>query len=149
MPQTHYAKSGDVSIAYQSYGAGPPDLLIVPGFVSNMDVTWEEPSAARFHRDFGNFSRVILFDKRGTGLSDRVAEGATLEERMDDVRAVMDAVDSERAVLLGYSEGSCMSVLFSVTYPERTTSLILIGSYGRLKPAPDYPWGRPLGIVNK
>jgi class 3 adenylate cyclase len=129
-PDTHYAKSGDVRIAYQVVGDGPFDLVFVPGFISNLDLVWEEPNRARFFSRLASFSRLILFDKRGTGLSDRPANVATLEERMDDVRAVMDAVGSERAALFGISEGGPMSMLFAATYPERTKALVLYGTYG-------------------
>ena len=118
-PETHYANSGDVRIAYQVTGDGPFDLVFVPGFISNLDLVWEEPNRARFLSRLASFSRLILFDKRGTGLSDRFGEVASLEERMDDVRAVMDAVGSERAALFGISEGGAMSMLFAATYPER------------------------------
>jgi pimeloyl-ACP methyl ester carboxylesterase len=142
-PETRYTKSGDISIAYQVVGSGPRDLILVPGWVSNVEVFWEEPAVARFLGRLASFSRLILFDKRGTGLSDRLGELPTLETRMDDVRAVMDAVGSERAALCGYSEGGVMCALFAATYPSRTSGLIMVGSYARLKPAPDYPWGRP------
>lgn len=140
-PETRYAKSGDVHIAYQVIGEGPRDLVLVPGWVSNVEVFWEELSLARFLRRLASFSRLILFDKRGTGLSDRVSDLPTLETRMDDVRAVMDTVGSERAALLGYSEGGPMCALFAATYPTRTSALIMIGSYARRTWAPDYPWG--------
>ena len=142
VPSTKYARSGDISIAYQVFGAGPVDLVVVPGWVSNIDAFWEEPTFARFFQRLGSFARVILFDKRGTGLSDRVTDTPMLEERMDDVRAVMDAVGSKRAALLGYSEGGPMCMLFAVTYPERTEALITVGSYARMASAPDYPFGR-------
>ena len=112
-----------------------------PGWVSNIEVFWEDPACARFLERLASFTRLILFDKRGTGLSDRVADLPNLETRMDDVRAVMDAVGSERAALFGYSEGGPMCALFAATYPARTTALIMSGGYARLKPAPDYPWG--------
>jgi len=140
-PRTQYAKSGDVHIAYQVGGSGSIDLVYVPGFVSHVEYRWEHPSSARFFRRLASFSRVICFDKRGTGLSDRVADMPTLEQRMDDVRAVMDAVGSERAALFGISEGGPMSVLFAATYPARTTALILYGSYARRSWAPDHPSG--------
>src|SRR4028118_1272497 len=127
---THYARSGDVKIAYQVVGSGPLDLVFVPGFISNLDHYWDEPSLARFLTRLSSFSRLILFDKRGTGLSDRVGSLPTLEDRMDDVRAVMDAVGSERAALFGISEGGAMSMLFAATYPDRTHALVLYGSYG-------------------
>jgi pimeloyl-ACP methyl ester carboxylesterase/DNA-binding CsgD family transcriptional regulator len=140
-PATQYAKSGDINIAYQVIGDAPIDLLYVAGWVSHLDYFWEEPSYARFLTRLASFSRLILLDKRGTGLSDRVAELPTIEERMDDVRAVMDAVGSERAALVGLSEGGPMCTLFAATYPERTSALIMIGSYARRLWAPDYPWG--------
>ncbi|MCI0635726.1 MAG: adenylate/guanylate cyclase domain-containing protein [Actinobacteria bacterium] len=142
VPQTRYARSGDVNIAYQVVGHGPFDLVYVPGFVSNIDLMWEEPSLAGFLERLGSFSRLILFDKRGTGLSDAVPmeELPTLEQRMDDVRAVMDAVGSERAALIGHSEGGNMSVLFAATYPERTRALVLAGCYAKRIHSPDYPW---------
>src|SRR4030095_7057903 len=141
-PETRYAKSGDINIAYQVVGNGPRDLILVPGWVSNIEVLWEEPAVARFLGRLASFSRLILFDKRGTGLSDRLGELPTLETRMDDVRAVMDAVSSERAALCGYSEGGVMCALFAATYPARTSSLVMIGSFSRAKPALDYRWGR-------
>ena len=128
-PETRYARSGDVSIAYQLVGDGPHDLVLVPGFISNVEYGWEEPGLAGFYRELASFSRLILFDKRGTGLSDRVAGIPTLETRMDDVRAILDAVGSERAALIGYSEGASMSALFAATYPERTSALIMYGSF--------------------
>jgi pimeloyl-ACP methyl ester carboxylesterase len=140
IPETRYAKSGDINIAYQVVGDGPRDLVLVPGWVSNIEVFWEESGLARFLRRLASFSRLILFDKRGTGLSDRVADMPTLETRMDDVRAVMDAVGSERAALLGYSEGGVMCALFAATYPARTSALIMIGGYARRSWTPDYPW---------
>jgi class 3 adenylate cyclase len=140
--ETRYARSGDVSIAYQVVGDGPFDLVYVPGFVSNIELMWEEPGLARFLERLASFSRLILFDKRGTGLSDPVPTDRlpTLEERMDDVRAVMDAVGSGRAALLGHSEGGNMCVLFTATYPERTTALILVGCYAKRIRSDDYPW---------
>lgn len=139
-PQTHYAKAGTLSIAYQVIGDGPIDLVVVPGWISNIEVFWEDAHVARFFERLSLFTRLILFDKRGTGLSDRGTEAATLEERMDDVRAVLDAVGSSRAALLGYSEGGTMCVLFAATYPDRTAALITIGSYARRLEAPDYPY---------
>ena len=126
---THYARSGDLRIAYQVVGEGPLDLVFVPGFISNLDLYWDEPNMAHFLSRLGSFSRLILFDKRGTGLSDRLGNLPSLEERMDDVRAVMDAVGSEKAALFGISEGGAMSMLFAATYPERTQALILYGTY--------------------
>lgn len=143
-PETKYTQSGDVSIAYQVVGSGPLDLLIVPGFISHLEQAWEDPAYSRFLRRLASFSRLIRFDKRGTGLSDRIAEIPTFEQRMDDVRAVMDATGSERATLFGISEGGPMSVLFAATYPERTSALVLYGSIARGAWAPDYPWGSKL-----
>jgi pimeloyl-ACP methyl ester carboxylesterase len=140
-PRTRYARSGDVHIAYQSFGSGALDLVVVPGFVSNVDLLWELPAAARFMERLGGFARVVMFDKHGTGQSDRGVGIATLEDRMDDVRAVMDAAGVERAALMGWSEGGPMSILFAATYPERTRSLTLYGSFPRFAAADDYPSG--------
>ncbi len=141
VPQVHYAKNGDVSIAYQVVGDGPVDLVFVPGWVSNIEILWEEPTVTRFLNRLASFSRIIILDKRGTGLSDRVTEMPNLETRMDDVRAVLDAVGSERAAMFGFSEGGVMCALFAATYPDRTSALIMFGSYARLTRRPDYPWG--------
>lgn len=130
-PETRYARSGDLRIAYQVTGSSLLDLVFVPGFVSNLDLFWEMPEWAYFFSRLAAFSRLILFDKRGTGLSDRVAGIATLEERMDDVRAVMDAAPSERAALFGASEGGPMSLLFAATYPQRVQALVLYGSFAQ------------------
>ena len=130
-PETRYAKSGDVHIAYQVVGEGPLDTIFVPGFVSTVELAWELPGPARLFSRLAAFSRLIRFDKRGTGLSDRHVGVAHLEERMDDVRAVMDAAGSERAALFGVSEGGAMSMLFAATYPERTRALALYGTYAR------------------
>lgn len=140
--QTRYARSGDVNVAYRIAGEGPMDLLYVPGWVSNVEVMWEEPSYARFLSRLASFSRLIVFDKRGTGLSDPVPVERlpTLEERMDDVRAVMDAVGSDRAALLGHSEGGNMCALFAATYPERTTALMLVSCFAKRIRSDDYPW---------
>ena len=141
LPKTQYAKSGDLHIAYQVTGQGPLDLVWIPGFVSHLECMWEHPWPRRLLERLGSFSRLIRFDKRGTGLSDRVGSIPTLEQRMDDVRAVMDAAGSERAALFGISEGGPMSILFAATYPERTTALALHGSYARRSWAPDHPFG--------
>jgi pimeloyl-ACP methyl ester carboxylesterase/DNA-binding winged helix-turn-helix (wHTH) protein/class 3 adenylate cyclase len=135
-----YARSGDVNIAYQVLGSGPIDLVFVMGWVSHLEYFWNEPSFARFLRRLAGFSRLILFDKRGTGLSDRIADLPSLEERMEDVRAVMNAAGSRRAVLLGVSEGGPMCSLFAATYPDQTEALIMIGTYARRLRAADYPW---------
>ncbi|RJQ78965.1 MAG: alpha/beta fold hydrolase [Desulfobacteraceae bacterium] len=136
-----YAKSGSIHIAYQIVGAGPLDLVVIPGFVSNVEYIWEEPRAALFFSRLASFARVVLFDKRGTGLSDHVGPVPTLEQRMDDVRAVMDAAGSSRAALLGVSEGGPMALLFAATYPERTSALVIYGSFARATSASDYPYG--------
>jgi pimeloyl-ACP methyl ester carboxylesterase len=142
VPTTRYAKSGDLNIAYQVVGKGPRDLVYVPGWVSNVEVMWEDPGMERFLERLASFSRLILFDKRGTGMSDAVPVDRmpNLEERMDDVRAVMDAVGSQRATLMGHSEGGNMCILFAATYPERIESLILIGCYAKRVRSEDYPW---------
>jgi pimeloyl-ACP methyl ester carboxylesterase/class 3 adenylate cyclase len=148
-PKTQYAKSGSVHIAYQAVGKGALDLVLVPGWVSHIEYAWEEPWMSRFLHRLASFSRLILLDRRGTGLSDRVAELPSLELRMDDVRAVMDAAGSQRAALFGISEGGPMCTMFAATYPERTSALVLYGTYARLTRAPDYPIGLPrerLGI---
>jgi pimeloyl-ACP methyl ester carboxylesterase len=140
-PVVRYARSGDVNVAYQVTGDGPRDLVLVPGFISHLDLDWDEPRSAYFMRRLGSFSRLIRFDKRGTGLSDRPGGLPDLETRMDDVRAVLDAVGSEHAVLLGYSEGGPMAMVFAATYPKRTTALVLYGTYAKRRdPDDDYPW---------
>lgn len=139
---THYALSDGVHIAYQTLGEGPRDLVFVPGFVSNVEHWWEEPAAARFLERLATFSRLILFDKRGTGLSDRVADVAVLERRIDDLKAVMDAVGAERAVVVGASEAGPTAALFAATHPERVSALVLVGAMARWTSAPDYPWAR-------
>ncbi len=142
LPETRYARSGDVNIAYQVVGDGALDLVFVMGWVSHLEYFWREPSFAQFLMRLASFSRLILFDKRGTGLSDRVplAELPTLEQRMDDVRAVLDAVGSERAALCGVSEGGPMCSLFAATYPEKTIAVVMIGTYAKRIWAADYPW---------
>ena len=139
--QTKYALSGGVHIAYQVVGQGPCDLVYVPGWVSHVELAWEEPTLARFLGRLASFSRLIAFDKRGTGLSDRVPDNQlpTLEERMDDLRAVMDAVGSERAGLFGFSEGGNLCALFAATYPERTAALVMLGTFAKRIWSPDYP----------
>jgi class 3 adenylate cyclase len=142
VPETRYVKSGDVNIAYQVVGDGPFDLVHVPPFVSNLELQWENPAERRYFERLASFCRLIMFDKRGTGLSDRVAV-ATLEERMDDLRAVMDDAGSQRAAVFGSSEGGALSVLFTTTYPDRVSALVLYGAYARMAWAPDYPDGIP------
>ena len=123
-------------------GDGPFDLVYVPGFLSHVELRWHVPSFARYMRELAEFSRLILFDKRGTGMSDRVSGAPTLEARMDDLRAVMDAVGSERAAIFGVVEGAPMALLFAATYPERVAALVMRSAFPRTMWAPDYPWGR-------
>jgi pimeloyl-ACP methyl ester carboxylesterase len=139
-PAIRYARSGDVHVAYQVVGDGPVDIVLVEGSFTNRHVLWEEPSYRRFVERLGSFARVILFDKRGMGLSDRVEIG-TLEERIDDVREVMDAVGSERAALMGASEGGPMSMLFAASFPQRTIALLLCGAGVKEDKSEDWPWG--------
>jgi pimeloyl-ACP methyl ester carboxylesterase len=140
-PEVQFARSGDVAIAYQVVGDGPLDLVLVHGWLCTFHLGWERPQIARFYRRLASMGRLILFDKRGTGLSDRVFGIASLEERMDDVRAVLDAVGSERAAILGVSEGGPLAALYAATYPDRTAALVLIGTFARTLWAPDYPIG--------
>jgi pimeloyl-ACP methyl ester carboxylesterase len=139
-PETRYARSGEIGIAYQAFGEGEMDLVLAFPFLSHLDLIWESPAMSGFLRRLGSFARVIVFDRRGVGLSDPAGGAPTLEERMDDVRAVMDAAGSERAALLGMSEGATMCMLFAATYPERTSALVLWGAMARSTAAPDYPW---------
>ena len=141
-PDVQYAKSGEVNIAYQVSGDGPFDLVFVPGYVTHLELHWAIPSFAPFLWRLSSFSRLIRFDKRGTGMSDRVSGAPTLETRMDDVRAVMDAVGSRKAAFYGLSEGAAMALLFAATYPERTAALVVRSAFPRRMWAPDYPWGR-------
>jgi pimeloyl-ACP methyl ester carboxylesterase len=141
MPSTRYALSGDAHIAYQVFGEGDVDLVFVPGFVSNIEHYWEMPGVPAILNRLGSFARVLMFDKRGTGLSDPVAGPPPLEQRMDDMQAVMDAAGVERAALFGISEGGPASVLFAATYPERTSSLVLYGSTPRFRTDADISWG--------
>lgn len=139
-PPIRYAKSDDVDIAYQVVGDGPTDLVFVAGALTNLEVLWEDPDYRRFCERLGTFTRLLLFDKRGMGLSDRVRIG-TLEQRMDDVRAVMDAAGSESAALMGVSEGGPLSMLFAAAHPERTRALILCGAEVKEETTDDWPWG--------
>src|SRR5918993_1806671 len=145
-PRVSYARSGNVNIAYQVVGEGPIDIVFVMGWVSHLEYFWNEPSFASFLTRLSSMARLILFDKRGTGLSDPVpiSELPSLDTRLDDVRAVMDAAGSRRAVLMGVSEGGPLCSLFAATYPEKTQALIMIGSYARRMWDHDYPWGRTL-----
>lgn len=142
-PETRYARSGHVSVAYQVIGAGRPDLVLVPGFVSHVEAAWDWPYLARFLHRLAAFSRLIIFDKRGTGLSDPIKHPPTLDERVDDIRAVMDAVEIDRAHLLGVSEGGALGIAFAARHSRRVESLILYGSYAKKVAADDYPWGVP------
>jgi len=141
IPTTHYVKSDGIHIAYQVLGDGPFDLLFVPGFVSNVEATWRRPDLSAFFRRLASFCRVVLFDKRGTGMSDRGSQIFTLEQRMHDVQAILDEVGSKQAALFGVSEGGPMSLLYAATYPQRTSALVLYGSYAKRSWAPDYPFG--------
>ena len=168
-PETHYVENGDVNIAYQVIGSGPIDIVFVMGWVSHLEYFWKHHLFASFLEKLASFSRLILFDKRGTGLSDRVplSELPTLEQRMEDVHTVMDAVGSDRAILVGVSEGGPMCSLFAATYPERTAGLVMIGTYAKRIRDDDYPWapteaqregffelmrtdwGKPVGIAER
>lgn len=139
-PAVRYAKSGDVRLAYQVLGAGPPDLVFQPGFVSHLDLAWEEPFLAGFLRGLAGFARLIWFDKRGAGLSDPVDAEPPVEVRVDDVGAVMDAAGSARATLFGVSEGASLSVLYAARHPERVASLVLFSGFARLVRSDDHPW---------
>ena len=142
VPETRYARSGRVNIAYQVVGEGPLDVVFVPGWVSHVELAWEDPDRARFLHRIARFSRLIIFDKRGTGLSDRVPDDQlpALETRMDDLRAVMDAIGSRQAALFGFSEGGSMCMLYAATYPERTVALVTYGCFAKRVWSPDYPW---------
>jgi len=143
VPETHYAKSGDCHIAYQVVGKGPLDVVFIPGFVSHLEHAWADARLSHFFKRIASFARLILFDKRGTGMSDPVPvqQLPTLEQRMDDVRAVMDAAGSQRAALVGVSEGGPLSLLFSAAHPDRTVAMVIIASFARIAWAPDYPFG--------
>jgi class 3 adenylate cyclase len=147
-PKTRYARSGDLQIAYQVVGDGPIDLVFVPGFVSHIEALWEDPTGAAFLEHLASFSRLILFDKRGMGLSDRPAEPPTLEQGMDDVLAVMDAAGSERAALFGASEGGPMSMLCAATHPQRVSALALFATFPRILEGDDYEFGLPEEVVD-
>src|SRR6266542_1665625 len=140
-PETKYAKTGDLFIAYQVVGEGPLDLVYAPAYSSHLELNWEWPPYARFLHRLALFSRLIVFDRRGTGLSDHAPGSFTLEETMDDLRSVLDAAGSERAALLGWGEGGPMSALFAATYPERTSALVLYASYAKGSWSPEFPWG--------
>lgn len=139
-PRTRYARSGDVSIAYQVVGDAPLTLVYAPGWISHVEVMWEDPHFAQFMTRLAAFARIVMFDKRGTGASDRDGGYPTLDDRMDDIRAVMDAVGVDRAALFGVSEGGNMSTMFAATYPERVSHLVLFGCFAKRIWSPDYPW---------
>ena len=143
LPDVSYARNGDVSIAYATLGEGPPDIAFVTGFVSHLETAWEYSQVRRYFERLASFARVILWDKREQGLSDRLGQPPTLEQGMDDLRAVMDAADSQRAALLGISEGGPMAAMFAATYPDRVSHLILYGTYARITRSDDYPEGFP------
>ncbi|HSJ18048.1 MAG TPA: adenylate/guanylate cyclase domain-containing protein [Solirubrobacterales bacterium] len=144
-PETRYARSGEFSIAYQVVGEGDLDLVYMPGFASHLEVFWEQPAYSRFLHRLASFSRLVMIDRLGTGLSDRLPtdKTSTLEQRMDDIQAVMDAVGIERAALLGWSEGVMPCATFAATYPERATALVMYGGMPRILEADDYEWGVP------
>jgi pimeloyl-ACP methyl ester carboxylesterase len=148
-PRTRYAHSGDLAIAYQVLGSGSRDLVLAPGFVSHLEWSWQDPDLRRFLERLASFNRLIMFDKRGTGLSDPVSGPATLEERVDDLRAVMDAAGSDRAVVMGLSEGGSMAMLFAAQHPERTQALVLYASTPRFPAAPDYPFGADAVVMQR
>jgi class 3 adenylate cyclase/pimeloyl-ACP methyl ester carboxylesterase len=139
-PEVHYAKSGNVHIAYAVAGKGPVDLVVAPGWVSNVAAAWTSPPHRYFYTRLSAFCRLFLFDKRGTGMSDRDVAVPTMEERMDDLRAVMDAVGVRKTAIFGISEGGSLAMLFAATHPKRTTKLALYGTFARRLWSPDYPW---------
>jgi class 3 adenylate cyclase len=149
LPETKYARSGGTHIAYRVFGDGDLDLVLVPGFTTHVELSWEYEPSARLLEGLASFARVIIFDRRGSGLSDPVTDAPTLEQRMDDVRAVMDAAGSERAALVGISEGVPMSILFAATYPQRVRALVCAGGMARTTYAEDYPWGTPAAALTE
>jgi pimeloyl-ACP methyl ester carboxylesterase len=146
---TRYARSGDVNIAYQVTGEGPLDLVYVPSTVHHVELNWDNPLVSRFLERLSSLERLLVFDKRGTGMSDRVVGVPTLEARMDDIRAVLDAVDSERVVLFVAGDAGPLGVLFAATYPERTTGLVLWNTTPRVTRSPDLPWLRSRGQLEE
>src|ERR671936_445211 len=139
-PETRYARSGDVNIAYTITGTAPLDLVFIPGFVSNVELDWGDPLRAAFLGRLASFSRLIMLDKRGTGLSDRMSGVPDLETRMDDIRAVMDAAGSEGGALFGLADGGSLAILFAATYPERVGALVLYATLPRYVKSADFPW---------
>ncbi len=151
VPETRYARNGDIHLAYQILGDGPVDLVLFGTFVSHVELIWEDVDAASFLRRLASFSRLIIFDKRGVGMSDPLPTDSppTLEERLEDVRAVMDAAGSETAVLFGNSEGAQLGVLFATTYPDRTRALVMMGGFAKIRRTPDYPIGVPDAVIDR
>ena len=148
-PKTRYARSGDLSIAYQVVGDGPIDIVHIPGIISNLDAAWTHPKYERFMRRLSSFARVAVYDKRGCGLSDPVSEPPPIEERIDDARAVMDAAGMERAVVFGCSEGATLAAYFAAAHPDRVTHAVLYGSFARIRPdPPSYPWGYEDAVID-
>ena len=147
--ETRYANSNGVNIAYQVHGSGPLDLVLVPGFVSQVELLAEDPSVARFLRRLTSFSRLLVFDKRGQGLSDRPGRPPTLEESMDDLRAVVEAAGFERPAVFGISEGGPMSTLYAATHPDKVSALVLFGTFARMIEAPDFPHGIPAETLDR
>ena len=149
MPVTRYARSGGVNIAFQVVGEGPPDLIWLPSMTHHVELAWESPAHVRFFNRFAAVARLLVFDKRGTGMSDRLGGAETLETRMDDIRMVMDAAGSERAVICGLGESGPLCVLFAATYPERTSALVLVNTTPRFIRAPDMPWLQSRGEMEQ
>jgi len=150
IPQTRYVRTADdLHIAYQVVGDGPFDLVAVLGYVSHVELAWDDPAMADCLRRLASFSRLILFDRRGLGMSDPIRGAPTLEDRMQDLCAVMDAAGSERAALFGLSEGGQMSMLFAASHPERVSALVLYGAFARMTQTPDYPWGYPPPVLDR
>jgi class 3 adenylate cyclase len=147
MPETKYTRSGELHIAYQTVGEGDVDLVYIPGWVSHVEEIWQLPRYARFLDRLTSFSRLIVYDKRGTGASDRLVSRLSLDEQMDDLRAVLDATGTERAALFGAQDGASIGIVFAATHPERTRALITFGTRARFLEAPDYPWGLPTAMI--
>ena len=148
-PLTRYARSGGVNIAFQVVGEGPPDLIWLPSMTHHVELAWESPAHVRLFSRFAAVARLLVFDKRGTGMSDRLGGAETLETRMDDIRMVMDAAGSKRAVICGLGESGPLCVLYAATYPDRTSALVLVNSMPRFTRAPDMPWLESRGEVEQ
>lgn len=149
MPVTRYARSGGVNIAFQVMGEGPPDLIWLPSMTHHVELAWESPAHVRFFNRFDAVARLLVFDKRSTGMSDRLGGAETLETRMDDIRMVMDAAGFERAVICGLGESGPLCVLFAATYPDRTSALVLVNTTPRFIRAPDMPWLQSRGEIEQ